>query len=73
MVKIEHADPRSAESQWLIEKLSAELAAITGDGGNSRASVDTFQGEGALWVIARRRAGHGRRLRRVTAGGCRDR
>ncbi|WP_349844356.1 GNAT family N-acetyltransferase [Pantoea dispersa] len=53
MVKIEHADPRSAESQWLIEKLSAELAAITGDGGNSRASVDTLQGEGALWVIAR--------------------
>ena len=53
MVKIEHADPRSAESQWLIEKLSAELAAITGDGGNSRASVATFQGEGALWVIAR--------------------
>lgn len=49
MVKIEHADPRSAESQWLIEKLSAELAAITGDGGNSRASVDTLQGEGALW------------------------
>lgn len=53
MVKIEHADPRSAVSQWLIEKLSAELAAITGDGGNSRASVDTLQGEGALWVIAR--------------------
>lgn len=53
MVKIEHADPRSAESQWLIEKLSAELAAITGDGGNSRASLDTLQGEGALWVIAR--------------------
>lgn len=53
MVKIEHADPLSAESQWLIEKLSAELAAITGDGGNSRASVETLQGEGALWVIAR--------------------
>lgn len=33
MVTVEKSDPFSPESQYLIEKLSSELVAITGDSG----------------------------------------
>ena len=52
MITVEKADPRSAESQLLISKLSAELAAITGDGGNSNFTLDSFNDMRSLWVIA---------------------
>jgi len=35
MITIEKSSPTSADSQALIEQLSAELAAITGDSGKS--------------------------------------
>jgi len=53
MITVEKADPRSAESQLLISKLSAELAAITGDGGNSNFTMDSLDNEKSLWVLAR--------------------
>lgn len=53
MITVEKADPRSAESQRLISKLSAELAAITGDGGNSNFTMDSLDDEKSLWVLAR--------------------
>ncbi len=53
MITVEKADPRSAESQLLISKLSAELAAITGDGGNSNFTMDSLDNDKSLWVLAR--------------------
>lgn len=53
MISVEKADPRSAESQFLITKLSAELAAITGDSGKSNFTMDSLDGERSLWVLAR--------------------
>ena len=53
MITVEKAVPRSAESQLLISKLSAELAAITGDGGNSNFTMDSLNSEKSLWVLAR--------------------
>lgn len=53
MITVKKADPRSAESQLLIRKLSAELAAITGDGGNSNFIMDSLDNEKSLWVLAR--------------------
>ncbi len=35
MIKVEKSDPFSSESHRLIEMLSAELAAITGDNGKA--------------------------------------
>lgn len=53
MISVEKADPHSAESQLLITKLSAELAAITGDSGKSNFTMDSLDGERSLWVLAR--------------------
>lgn len=53
MITVEKADPRSAESQLLMNKLSAELAAITSDGGNRNFTIDSLDNEKSLWVLAR--------------------
>ena len=47
MITVEKSDPFSSESHRLIEMLSAELAAITGDSGKSNFTVK------ALWVLAK--------------------
>ncbi len=47
----------SPESRLLLEKLSAELHAITGDGGGSHFSVDAMDDPRARWVLARNRHG----------------
>lgn len=57
MITLEKADPRSAESQLLITKLSAELAAITGDNGKSNFTMDSMDEERSLWVLARNNKG----------------
>lgn len=40
MIIVEKADPLDAESHRLIEMLSSELAAITGDNGKSHFAID---------------------------------
>lgn len=57
MITVEKADPRSAESQRLITKLSEELAAITGDSGKSNFTMDSLGDERSLWVLARNSKG----------------
>jgi GNAT superfamily N-acetyltransferase len=57
MITVEKADPFSPESCGLIESLSAELAAITGDSGKSHFTVDAMDGERTLWVLARNMRG----------------
>lgn len=57
MITLEKADPRSAESQLLITKLSAEFAAITGDNGKSNFTMDSMDEERSLWVLARNNKG----------------
>ena len=42
MITIEKSDPFSSDSHRLIEMLSAELAAITGDNGKSNFNVDAM-------------------------------
>ncbi|MDU5370813.1 MAG: GNAT family N-acetyltransferase, partial [Enterobacter sp.] len=53
MITVEIADPFSSESQRLIETLSAELAAITGDNGKSNFKVEAMNNANALWVLAK--------------------
>jgi len=53
MITVEKSDPRSADSRHLIEKLSAELASITGDSGKSNFTIDAMNVERSLWVLAR--------------------
>ncbi|MGK3142087.1 GNAT family N-acetyltransferase [Pantoea sp. C2G6] len=57
MIRLEKSDPYSAESRLLREQLSAELAAITGSSGASRAATDSFAERGSLWVLARNAKG----------------
>lgn len=57
MITVEKADPRSPASQFLITKLSAELAAITGDNGKSNFTMDSMDEERSLWVLARNNKG----------------
>jgi GNAT superfamily N-acetyltransferase len=57
MVTIEKADPLSPESQRLIERLSTELAEITGDNGKSNFTTDDMRSDKALWVLARETSG----------------
>ncbi|MDY0927936.1 GNAT family N-acetyltransferase [Enterobacter sp. CFBP8995] len=59
---IQQSDPLSSESQLLVEKLSAELAVITGDNGKSHFNARELNNEHSLWVLARDEAG--------TAVGC---
>ncbi|MCU7782399.1 GNAT family N-acetyltransferase [Lelliottia amnigena] len=53
MITIEKSDPFSSDSHRLIEMLSAELAAITGDNGKSNFNVDAMNNDNALWVLAK--------------------
>lgn len=53
MITVEKSDPLSPDSYSLIEKLSAELAAITGDSGKSNFAIDSMDGDRSLWVLAR--------------------
>ncbi|WP_395312805.1 GNAT family N-acetyltransferase [Enterobacter sp. ECC-219] len=53
MITIKKADLHTSESLRLIEKLSSELANITGDGGRRYFNVDSMMAERALWVVAR--------------------
>ncbi|MBB6114316.1 ribosomal protein S18 acetylase RimI-like enzyme [Rahnella inusitata] len=53
MITVEKADFFSPESQYLIEKLSSELAAITGNSGKSHFTADSLEEERSLWVLAR--------------------
>ena len=57
MIKVEKSDPFSPDSCSLIEKLSAELAAITGDSGKSNFTIDSMDGDRSLWVLARNEKG----------------
>ena len=45
MITVEKADFFSPESQYLIEKLSSELAAITGNSGKSHFTADSLEEE----------------------------
>ncbi|MFP2504835.1 GNAT family N-acetyltransferase [Buttiauxella gaviniae] len=57
MITVEKSDPLSPDSYSLIEKLSAELAAITGDSGKSNFAIDSMDGDRSLWVLARNKNG----------------
>ena len=57
MITIQKADLHSSESLRLIEKLSSELANITGDGGTRHFNVDSMMAERALWAVARNETG----------------
>lgn len=53
MITVEKSDPFSSESYRLIEMLSAELAAITGDSGKSNFTIEAMNDDKALWVLAK--------------------
>ena len=53
MITVEISDPRSPDSHYLTEKLSAELATITGDSGKSNFTSDSMNGDRSLWALAR--------------------
>ena len=53
MITVQKSDPFSFESLELIEKLSTELAAITGDNGKRNFTTDSMDADRALWVLAR--------------------
>ena len=53
MIAVEKSDPFSSESHRLVEMLSAELAAITGDNGKSNFTVEAMYDDKALWVLAK--------------------
>lgn len=57
MIRVEKSDPFSPDSCSLIEKLSAELAAITDDSGKSNFTIDSMDGDRSLWVLARNEKG----------------
>lgn len=53
MITVEKSDPFSSESHHLIELLSAELAAITGDNGKSHFTAEAMSDDKALWALAK--------------------
>jgi ribosomal protein S18 acetylase RimI-like enzyme len=57
MITVEKSDPLSPDSYSVMEKLSAELAAITGDSGKSNFAIDSMDGDRSLWVLARNKKG----------------
>lgn len=57
MITVEKSDPNSSESCYLIELLSAELAAITGDNGKSNFNAEAMSDEKALWALAKNTQG----------------
>lgn len=58
MITVEKSDPLSPDSRHLIEKLSAELASITGDSGKSNFTITSMDEERALWALAKDRKGN---------------
>lgn len=57
MIIVQKSDPLSLESQILIEKLSAELAIITGDNGKKNFTIDSIGEDRSLWVLAKNEKG----------------
>lgn len=57
LITVEKSDPLSPDSQYLIEKLSAELAAITGDNGKSHFAPASMDEERSLWALAKDQQG----------------
>lgn len=57
MITVEKSDPFSSESHRLVEVLSAELAAITGDNGKSNFTVEAMNDDNALWALAKNSQG----------------
>lgn len=57
MITIEPADPFAPESQRLIEQLSTELAAITGNNGKSHFSAEAIDAKRSIWVLAKDQQG----------------
>lgn len=57
MITVKKSDPFSSESHHLIELLSAELAAITGDNGKSNFTAEAMSDDKALWVLAKNSQG----------------
>lgn len=53
MITVEKSDPFSSESYRLIEMLSAELAAITGDSGKTNFTVEAMNNDKAVWALAK--------------------
>ncbi|HBU6130041.1 GNAT family N-acetyltransferase [Enterobacter sp. 168J2] len=53
MITIKAADLHAPESQRLIDNLSSELAAITGDRGTRHFNADAMMAERTLWVVAK--------------------
>jgi len=53
MITVEKSDPLSPDSRHLIDKLSAELASITGNSGKSNFTTDSINENRALWALAR--------------------
>lgn len=53
MITLEKSDPFSLEPHRLIEMLSVELAAVTGDSGKSNFTVDAINSDKVLWVLAK--------------------
>ena len=58
MITVEKSDPLSPDSLYLIEKLSVELASITGDSGKSNFTITSMDEERALWALAKDRKGN---------------
>lgn len=57
MITVEKSDPFSSESHRLIEMLSAELAAITGNNGKANFTAEAMNDDNALWVLAKNAQG----------------
>ncbi|MGK3116251.1 GNAT family N-acetyltransferase [Candidatus Pantoea formicae] len=57
MISIEPANILSPESQRLIEQLSMELAAITGNDGKSHFTAEALDEKRAIWVLAKDQQG----------------
>lgn len=57
MITVEKSDPFSSESHRLVEVLSAELAAITGDNGKSNFTVEAMSDDNASWALAKNSQG----------------
>ncbi|NIG21019.1 GNAT family N-acetyltransferase [Pantoea sp. Al-1710] len=57
MITIESADALAPESQRLIEQLSTELAAITGNNGKSHFNAEALNERRSIWVLAKDQQG----------------
>jgi len=59
MINIFKADPSSAEAQRLLSELSKTLSVITGSSGDASFDIQDMYEDGALFVVARNKAGDG--------------